>query len=120
MKLIYPKSYNSRPHVTTEYDDSALTNQASESAKNIFLLGSATEGDPSKIYEVKSSVQARAIFGSGDLVQAMELIWNPDGEFFQNGGTVYAQRVENAQQASMTEGPLETLYEDFVHFIGFE
>lgn len=106
MKLIYPKSYNSRPHVTTEYDDSALTNQASESAKNIFLLGSATEGDPSKIYEVKSSVQARAIFGSGDLVQAMELIWNPDGEFFQNGGTVYAQRVENAQQASMTEGPL--------------
>lgn len=106
MKLIYPKSYNSRPHVTTEYDDSALTNQASESAKNIFLLGSATEGDPSKIYEVKSSVQARAIFGSGDLVRAMELIWNPDGDFFQNGGTVYAQRVENAQQATMTKGPL--------------
>lgn len=106
MKLIYPKSYNSRPHVTTEYDDSALTNQASESAKNIFLLGSATEGDPSKIYEVKSSVQARAIFGSGDLVRAMELIWNPDGDFFQNGGTVYAQRVEDAQQATLTKGPL--------------
>lgn len=106
MRLIYPKVNNTRPHVTTEYDDSALTNQASESAKNILLLGSATEGDPDKIYEVKSSVQARAIFGSGDLVKAMELIWNPDGDFFQNGGTVYAQRVENASQAELTVGPL--------------
>lgn len=106
MKLIYPKSHNTRPHVVTEYDDSALNNQASESAKNIFLLGSATEGDPNKVYEVTSSVQARAIFGSGDLVNAMELIWNPDGDFFQNGGTVYAQRVENATQAELTVGPL--------------
>lgn len=106
MKLIYPKTWNSRPHVTTEYNDSALTNQASESAKNIFLLGSATEGDPNAVYEVKSSAQAREIFGSGDLVNAMELIWNPDGDFYQNGGTVYAQRVENATQAQLTVGSL--------------
>lgn len=106
MKLIYPDSYDARPHVETEYDDSALTNQAAESAKNIFLLGSATEGDPNKTYEVRSSAQARAIFGSGDLVNAMELIWNPDGDFFQNGGTVYAKRVENASQATLTKGPL--------------
>lgn len=106
MRLIYPKSYNARPHVTTRYDDSALTNQAAESQKNIFLIGSATEGNPDNVYEVKSSVQARAIFGSGDLVNAMELIWNPDGDFFQNGGTVYAQRVENAEPASLTVGPL--------------
>lgn len=106
MKLIYPKSYNARPHVTTKYDDSALTNQASESQKNIFLVGSATEGNPDNVYEVKSSVQARAIFGSGDLVDAMELIWNPDGDFFQNGGTVYAQRVENAEPSTLTVGPI--------------
>ena len=36
MKLIYPKTYMARPHVTTEYDDSALTNSASDSQKNIF------------------------------------------------------------------------------------
>lgn len=106
MQLIYPKTWNARPHVTTEYDDSALTNQASESAKNIFMLGSATEGDPNAVYEVKSSAQAREIFGSGDLVKAMELIWNPSGDFYQNGGTVYAQRVENATQAKLTKGPL--------------
>ena len=106
MHLIYPKAYNARPHVTTEYDDSALTNQASESEKNILLLGSATEGNPNNVYEVKSSQQARAIFGSGDLVNAMELIWNPDGDFFQNGGIVYAKRVENAEQASLTKGPI--------------
>lgn len=100
MKLIYPKTYMARPHVTTEYDDSALTNSASTSQKNIFLLGSATQGDPNKVYEVKSSVQARAIFGSGDLVTAMELIWNPNNDNYQSGGTVYAQRVENAKVAS--------------------
>ena len=106
MRLIYPKTYNARPHVETAYDDSALTNQASESEKNILLLGSATEGNPNNVYEVKSSQQARSIFGSGDLVNAMELIWNPDGDFFQNGGTVYAKRVENAEQATLTKGPI--------------
>ena len=106
MKLLYPKTHMSRPHVTTEYDDSALTNQASDSQKNIVLLGSATEGDPNNVYEIKSSVEARAVFGSGDLVNAMELIWNPDGDFFQNGGTVLARRVENATQASLTKGPI--------------
>lgn len=106
MHLIYPKTYNARPHVETAYDDSALTNHASESEKNILLLGSATEGNPNNVYEVKSSQQARSIFGSGDLVNAMELIWNPDGDFFQNGGTVYAKRVENAEQATLTEGPI--------------
>lgn len=106
MKLIYPKETNTRPHVATQYDDSALNNTSSDSAKNIFLLGSATEGNPDKVYEVKSSSQARAIFGSGDLVKAMELIWNPTGSNYQNGGTIYAQRVENATQAQLVEGPL--------------
>lgn len=106
MKLIYPKSYNSRPHVTTQYDDSALTNGARSSDKNLFLIGSATEGDPNKVYEIKSSAQARAVFGKGDLVEAMELIWNPSGKFFQNGGIVYAQRVESAKQAKLVKGPL--------------
>ena len=49
MHLIYPKAYNARPHVTTEYDDSALTNQASESEKNILLLGYATEDNPNNV-----------------------------------------------------------------------
>ena len=85
MKRIYPKFYNSRPHVETSYDDSALTNQSSDSEKNIFLLGSATEGNPNNVYEIKSSASARKIFGSGDLVKAMELIWNPTGDYYQNG-----------------------------------
>ena len=106
MKLIYPKETNTRPHVATQYNDSALDNVAGASSKNIFLLGSATEGNPDNIYEVKSSSQARAIFGSGDLVQAMELIWNPTGSYYQNGGTIYAQRVENATQAKLVKGPL--------------
>lgn len=106
MKLIYPKETNTRPHVATQYNDNALNNVAGASSKNIFLLGSATEGNPDNIYEIKSSSQARAIFGSGDLVEAMELIWNPTGSYYQNGGTIYAQRVENATQAQLVKGPL--------------
>lgn len=104
MNKIFPKTYNSRPHVEVGYDDSALSNSSSDSDKNIFLIGSATDGDPSKIYEVNSSLMARSIFGSGDLVDAMEVIWDPSSSGTQNGGTVFAMRVENATQGQLKNG----------------
>lgn len=106
MTKIFPKVYNSRPHVEVGYDDSALSNNASDSEKNIFLIGSATDGDPSKVYEVNSSLMARSIFGSGDLVNAMEVIWDPSDTGTQSGGTVYAMRSENAVQAKLVKGPI--------------
>lgn len=106
MKRIYPKYNDSRPHVETNYDGSALSNSASESQKNIFMIGSATDGDPTKVYTLNTLSQAKGTFGSGDLVNAMELAWDPSNNSLTNGGTIYAMRAEDATQASLTKGAL--------------
>lgn len=106
MKRIYPKYNDSRPHVETNYDSSALSNSASNSPKNIFMIGSAADGDPTKVYTLNTLSQAKGTFGSGDLVNAMELAWDPSNESLTNGGTIYAMRAEDATQASLTKGAL--------------
>lgn len=106
MKRIYPKFNDSRPHVETNYDDSALSNSASDSQKNIFMIGSAADGDPTKVYTLNTLSQAKGTFGSGDLVNAMELAWDPSNDSLTNGGTIYAMRAEDATQASLTKGAL--------------
>lgn len=105
-KRIYPLAYDSRPHVETDFDDSALSNAAGDSAKNIFMLGSATNGDPTKVYEIRTSQQATKIFGSGDLVEGIKLAFDPTGNSVTNGGTVYALRVDDAKQATLVKGGL--------------
>lgn len=106
MKRIYPKYNDSRPHVETNYDDSALSNSASDSQKNIFMIGSAADGDPTKVYTLNTLSQAKGTFGSGDLVNAMELAWDPSNNSLTSGGTIYAMRAEDATQASLTKGAL--------------
>lgn len=103
-KRIYPVGNMYRPHVETDYNDDALSNQSGDSNKNIFLIGSATDGNPNEVVEVNSLDQAKGIFGSGDLVNAMELIWNPANNQTQRGGTVYALRVEDATPATLDKG----------------
>lgn len=103
-KRIYPVGNMYRPHVETDYNDDALSNQSGDSDKNIFLIGSATDGNPNEVVEVNSLDQAKGIFGSGDLVNAMELIWNPANNQTQRGGTVYALRVEDATPATLDKG----------------
>ena len=106
MKRIYPKYNDSRPHVETNYDDGALSNSASDSQKNIFMIGSAADGDPTKVYTLNTLSQAKGTFGSGDLVNAMELAWDPSNNSLTSGGTIYAMRAEDATQASLTKGAL--------------
>ena len=106
MKRIYPKFNDSRPHVETNYDDNALSNSASDSQKNIFMIGSASDGDPTKVYTLNTLSQAKGTFGSGDLVNAMELAWDPSNDSLTNGGTIYAMRAEDATQASLTKSAL--------------
>lgn len=103
-KRIYPVNNMYRPHVETNYNDDALSNQSGDSDKNIFLIGSATDGNPEEVVEVTSLDQAKGIFGSGDLVDAMELIWNPSNNQVQRGGTVYALRAENATPSKLEKG----------------
>lgn len=105
MKKIYPIFTDSIPHVATYLDSSALSAVASDTPKNIFLVGSADDGNPNNVYEVTSLLQAKGIFGSGDLVNAMNMIWDSSSDdTATSGGTVFAVRVEDATQATLTKG----------------
>lgn len=112
-KIFFPKVRESRPHVDIRYDDSALSNSAGDTKKNIMLIGSATQGDPSKVYRVSGLEEARRIFGSGDIVNACELAWNPANDGTQAGGVIYALRVENATQATFTKGAIKVVSDTF-------
>lgn len=105
-KIFYPKTRETRPHVSVMYDDSALSSKSGADEKNIFLIGSSTQGNPNAIYELNTLAEARANLGTGDLVDACELIWDTQSSTFNNGSTVYALRVESATQATLTEGNL--------------
>lgn len=98
-KRIFPTSSMQRPHVETNYNDDALGKSAGDSPKHIAIIGSATDGEPNKVYELDSLLEARAVFGSGDIVNAAEVIWGPNKKYLDGGGKIYAMRVETATQA---------------------
>jgi len=103
---LFPQYNTNRPHVTVSYNPDALSNQSSDSSKPIALIGSATNGNPNVIHKMNSLLEAKQWYGSGELVEAAELAWNPENASFQNGGAVYGLRVDTATQASLSQGAL--------------
>lgn len=103
---LFPQYSTNRPHVTVSYNPDALSNQSSDSSKPIALIGSATNGSPNVIHKMNSLLEAKQWYGSGDLVEAAELAWNPENSSFQNGGAVYGLRVDTATQATLNQGAL--------------
>ena len=103
---LFPQYSTNRPHVTVSYNPDALSNQSSDSEKPIALIGSATNGSPNVIHKMNSLLEAKQWYGSGDLVTASELAWNPENSSFQNGGSVYGLRVDTATQATLVQGAL--------------
>lgn len=100
---LYPKTQMTIPHVATYYNEDALGGSASASKKSIGIIGSANSGKPNTVYEISDMIQAKNVFGSGELVDALELAWNPTA----GGGTIYAMRVEDAQQSQLIAGGLK-------------
>lgn len=100
---LYPKEHVTYPHVSTAYNEQALNASNGNSVKGIGFVGSATNGKPNQVYKVDSLPLAKQIFGSGPLVDAMELAWKPDTA----GGTVYAERVEDATQSTLVASALK-------------
>lgn len=96
---VYPRFKQTRPHVEVNYDDSSLRGNSGASEKDIALIGSATNGKPNTIYEITSSLQARTVFGSGELVDAAELAWGSKDT--GDVGTIYAMRIEDATPAEL-------------------
>lgn len=103
---VFPKRPTSRPHARIISDTTAITGTSSGSEKPLMLLGSAQGGKPDTVYEVTNMIQAREIFRGGELVDAMELAWNPSSASFQ-AGKILAMRVDGATPATITKDGLK-------------
>lgn len=64
------------------------------------LVGSAQAGIPNEVYRLRNYQQALQSFRGGDLLDAIELAWNP-GEQGAEAGEILAMRVEDAKNAKL-------------------
>lgn len=103
---VYPKKPTARPHTTVTVDTSGIGGSASTADKVLMLIGSATGGNPNTVYRVTNYQQAKLIFRSGELLDAIELAWNPSADGSISAGDILAMRVEDAKQATLTKGGL--------------
>ena len=99
----FPRRPIERPHTNILTDTSAITGASSGSDKLVMLVGSAKGGQPNTVYRVRNYIQAKQIFREGDLVDAMELAWNPSGES-PGAGDILAMRIEDASNATLEQG----------------
>lgn len=99
----FPRKPIERPHTEITTDTSAITGASSGSDKLVMLIGSAQGGVPGVVYKVRNYIQAKQIFRGGDLLEALEVAWNPSGESL-GAGDVLAVRVEDATNSSFEQG----------------
>lgn len=99
----YPRKPVERPHTEVNVDTSAITGASSGSDKIIMLVGSATGGKPGTVYKVRNYIQAKQIFREGELLDALEMAWNPSGTT-PGAGDILALRVEDAIGAESVQG----------------
>lgn len=100
---VFPRRPIVRPHTRIQTDTSAVTGVSSGSDKLVMLVGSAKGGAPNTVYKVRNYIQAKQVFREGELLDALELAWNPSGES-QGAGDVLAMRVEDATPATYESG----------------
>lgn len=102
----YPNQPSSRPHTSVRVDTSAIGGASSGAEKLVMMIGSAQGGKPGVVYRLRNFVQAKDVFRGGTLLDAMELAWNPSGTNL-GAGDILAMRVEDAQPATLTQGPVK-------------
>lgn len=101
----FPRKPVERPHTEILVDSSAITGASSGSDKLVMVLGAAKGGKPNTVYKVRNYVQAKSIFRGGELLDALEMAWNPSGST-AGAGDILAMRVEDAKAATVTQGPI--------------
>ncbi|AGT13654.1 tail sheath [Bacillus phage Troll] len=94
-----------RPRTEVFLDSTALGSANAQSEKPVIILGSATDGKPLEPVELTNLAQARSAFQSGELVDAIEMAWNPAAGV-GGAGKIYAVRVDEAKQASLVSSGL--------------
>ena len=100
---LYPIKKVSRPHTEIKTDTSGIGGASSGSVKVLMLVGSAEGGKPNTVYRVRNYMQAKQVFRGGELLDAIELAWNPStNSGLNNAGDILAMRVEDAENAKLT------------------
>lgn len=98
---IYPNDSRNRPHTQVIVDSSAIGSNSVDSQKAVVVFGSARGGKPGEFYKLTSYAQAKNIFKGGELLDFVEVAWNPSNDQ-QGAGIIYAMRVDTATQALLT------------------
>ncbi|ARM69159.1 major tail sheath protein [Staphylococcus phage vB_Sau_S24] len=101
----FPRRPITRPHTTIEVDSSGIGGSAGSSEKVLCLIGSAEGGEPNKVYELRNYAQAKRLFRSGELLDAIELAWGSNPNY--TAGKILAMRTEDAKPASVEAGGLK-------------
>ena len=101
----FPRKRISRPHTSVTVDTSQLSGVAGASEKTLMLIGQADGGEPNTVYSIRNINQAKRVFRSGELLDAIELAWtgSPDA----TAGDILAMRIEDATQATLKKGGLK-------------
>jgi archaellum component FlaG (FlaF/FlaG flagellin family) len=94
-----------RPRTTVFLNANGLGSQNLNSEKPLVLLGSANGGQPQAPISISSYAQAKQIFRAGELLDAIEMAWNPSPNV-GGAGKIIAVRTDSATQATFTNGGL--------------
>lgn len=102
---LYPRMPISRPHTSIQVDTSGIGGSAGSSEKVLCLIGKADGGAPDTVYSIRNYSQAKRIFRSGELLDAIELAWNSNPIY--SAGKILAMRIEDAKEATLTKDGLK-------------
>lgn len=94
-----------RPRTEIFLDASSLGSANQRSEKPLVLVGSANGGQPNVPQTITNFAQAREIFRSGELLDAIEMAWNPSPSV-AGAGKIIAIRTDDATQAKLENGGL--------------
>ncbi|ATN94555.1 tail sheath protein [Bacillus phage BSP10] len=94
-----------RPRTEVFLDSSNLGAANVASEKPLVLMGSANGGQPHVPHLITNYAQAREMFRGGELLDAIEMAWNPSPTA-QGAGKIYAMRTDDATQAKFSNGGL--------------
>ena len=101
----FPRRPITRPHASIEVDTSGIGGSAGSSEKVFCLIGSAEGGEPNTVYELRNYAQAKRLFRSGELLDAIELAWGSNPNY--TAGKILAMRIEDAKPATAEIGGLK-------------
>ena len=94
-----------RPRTEIFLDASSLGAANTLSEKPLVLIGSANGGQPNVAHVITNFAQARDIFRGGELLDAIEMAWNPSPSV-SGAGRIIAIRTDQATQAKLSKGGL--------------